>query len=242
MSDITPQQLVDMWRGDLHPDLVPYLRDRGPLGQVLHHPFIVNILPIPGMHGHDNRRYLQCRQEADDAWAAENWPHYVFTHERAYRTEALQRAIELGDMPLGKAASWKLISQVWIDSENVEEDDDFWAYLWSQQTTRLAMTARERKAFDSLPDPIPLWHGLERRDAKTLGFSWTTSEKVGRWFAKRFGSLRSRRSYLATGLVAKADVKVYLLGRGEFEIIAFPADVTDVKIKALPRGEPHERY
>ncbi|MEK1896212.1 MAG: hypothetical protein AAAB20_23555 [Rhizobium sp.] len=65
---------------------------------------------------------------------------------------------------------------------------------------------------------------------KELGFSWTTDEKAARWFASRFAERHNRDAYLATGTVRKRDVKAYLLSRNEYEIIAFPAMVNDVKI------------
>ncbi|AIC29738.1 hypothetical protein IE4771_PB00003 (plasmid) [Rhizobium etli bv. mimosae str. IE4771] len=43
-------------------------------------------------------------------------------------------------------------------------------------------------AFDELPNMVPVWHGLEREDGKTLGLPWTTDKGV----ASSAGVHRSR--------------------------------------------------
>lgn len=249
MTDITDAQqnqiaaLLDLkaqMTAELHPDLVPYLLT-GPIGQMIKHPLINEICVIPGMHGHTNRLYEQRKQACATAWKLRDWPRFVFKHERPWRAEALEQCIHLGRLPLDSRTSWQLIKHVWTDSENVDENDDFWAGIWEHANAPMSMNKRERKAFEALPDPVPVWHGLERDDADELGFSWTTSEKVGIWFARRFGTMKSRKSYLASGFVPKAMVRAYILDRSEFEIIAFPEDVDGVKIRmeTRPQGGRH---
>jgi hypothetical protein len=95
------------------------------------------------------------------------------------------------------------------------------------------MSDEEVEAFHILPDRIPIWHGMERDDPETLGFSWTTSYKVAKWFADRMALLNNRPPFLASGFVKKEHVKTYMLDRGEFEIIAFPEDVEDILIEKI---------
>lgn len=244
--DVDPRQLEALVSlkaemvGELHDDLKPYLMP-GPLGLMLKHPLVNDILVIPGMHGQSNRLYERRQQILAETRKRRQWLRYVFTHERPWRATALEQLVDDGSVGLTKQAEWHLASVVWTDSENVEEFDGFWSSIWSHDNARMAMNATERKAFEALPEMVPVWHGLEREDGRTLGFSWTTSEKVGRWFASRFAMYRKRGSYLAKGLVPKSKVRAYLLGRNEFEIIAFPEDVEQVVIKRVFKGARDEQ-
>lgn len=221
-------------RGDLHPNLVGFLREGPMSGMVfLHHKYVVTLAMPDGLWGAVNRRYEHVREEVAEARAERNWHGYVFSHERAYRIDALIEIIESGDLKLN-AKGWRLIHEVWIDSENVQEYDEFWSDLWALDGTRLGMLKREKNALQKLGDPITIWHGLERYDEEELGFSWTTSREVALRFAERFARLHNRDAYLASGKVAKADVKAYLLTRSEFEIIAFPDTVYDIDITEVP--------
>lgn len=232
--DAQTNHLLETFKGDLLPELEPYWVD-GPMGKMLHHPLVVSILNPPGMFGHINRLYEQRKKALAEYRAEKNWGMYVFTHERAYRTDALRELIEEGVVSLDKAAVWEVISTVWTDSENVDDYDEFWSEIWGHWNSARAMEPKEKKALAALPDMIPVWHGLERDDESTLGFSWTTNEATGLWFARRFASQHKRRAYIAKGLVSKQDVKAYLLGRNEFEIIAFPDTVKDVRITPVQK-------
>lgn len=95
----------------------------------------------------------------------------------------------------------------------------------------MTLDVRERVAFDELPNMVPVWHGLEREDDRTLGLSWTTDKGVADWFAQRFARFNRRPAYIAGGLVHKQHVKAYLLGRGEHEIIAFPDKVDQIVVE-----------
>lgn len=235
-DDVDPKQLAALMdlkkgmEGDLHADLKPYM-GISPMGMLaIKHPLLINILAIPGMHGHDNRVYLKRKEQLVEARAAKNWGQYVFTHERPWRADALAELIGDGSLTLERKADWKLVKEVWTDSENVEESDDFWSYVWAHENAGMSMDAKERAALDALPDPVPVWHGLERRDAKTLGFSWTSSEGIAQWFAGRFAMQHRRPAYIAKGFVPKHQVRTYIMSRSEFEVIAFPKRVDGVKI------------
>ena len=93
------------------------------------------------------------------------------------------------------------------------------------------MTEKEARAFAALPDPVKVWHGLERDDNSLIGISWTTSRKVAAWFARRFGIIHQREAYLAEGVVPKDKVRAYLLARKEFEIIVLPDDLGEFSVR-----------
>lgn len=220
-------------RGDLHPDLVGHVREGAGTGMLfLHHKYVVTLAMPDGMWGLINRQYEHRRDAIAQARDERNWGYYVFAHERAYRIDALIELLEEDSLKLNRKG-WKLCRDVWIDSENVQQYDDFWSELWSLDGTRLGMHASETKALAKLGDPITIWHGLERGDEEELGFSWTTSREVALKFAERFASQHNRKAYIASGKVAEHDVKAYLLSRSEFEIIAFPDDVFEVEIEEV---------
>lgn len=213
----------------LHPDLQRHFRD-GPVGKMLHHPFIINVMTLPGHHKADNMMYLHRKEEAERSWHQKNWSRYIALHERPYRAEALQRVLFEGGLPFDQPATWRLIKAVWIDSENVDEHEQFWSATWNKAKSELTLDIEEKVAFDELPDMVPVWHGLEREDSSTLGLSWTTDKGVAAWFAQRFARLNRRPAYIAAGLVHKEHVKAFLLSRGEHEIIAFPDKVDQVAV------------
>lgn len=214
----------------LHPDLQRHFRD-GPVGKMLHHPLIINVMTLPGYHKADNLMYLHRKDKAEQSWHKKDWNGYIALHERPYRAEALQRILFEGGLPFDQPSTWQLIKAVWIDSENVHEHDRFWAATWKKAKSTLTLDIKEQAAFDELPDMVPVWHGLERKNGRILGLSWTTDKGVAEWFAQHFARFNRRRAYIAAGVVRKEHVKAYLLNRGEHEIIAFPDKIDQVVVE-----------
>lgn len=214
----------------LHPDLQRHFRD-GPIGKMLHHPLIINVMPLPGHHKADNLMYLYRKAQAEQSWHEKDWSRCIALHERPYRAEALQRVLSEGNLTFEQPATWRLIKVVWIDSENVHEHDQFWTTIWKKAKSELTFDMKEHLAFNELPNMVPVWHGLERADGFTLGLSWTTDKGVAEWFAQRFARFNHRRAYIAAGIVHKEHVKAFLLSRGEHEIIAFPDKVDQVVVE-----------
>ncbi|MCV9964554.1 hypothetical protein OIU34_21935 [Pararhizobium sp. BT-229] len=222
------EDTIEFFKGGLHPDLKPFL-----FGNMVLHPLVTT--PMANVHfcGHINRQYEGKLKYLEIVRAERNWEDFVFTHERPYRAKALDELIEDGSLPLDDKASWQLVSNVWTDSENVEDFTEFWEALWSHPNSRLAMSEKEAKAFAALPDPVPVWHGLERADEALIGISWTTSRTVGAWFARRFSLIHGRSAYLAKGSVPKDKVRAYLLARKEFEVIVLQDDMGPFSISEL---------
>ena len=57
-------------------------------------------------------------------------------------------------------------------------------------------------------------------------WSFSTNRDKAEWFANRFAMLEGGYPMLSIGTVDKSDVLAYLLGRGEFEILAPPDKVS----------------
>lgn len=222
----------------LHPDLHSHFRD-GPAGKMIHHPLMINVMPLPGHHKADNMVYLHRKQEAELCWSEKNWNGYIAIHERPYRAEALRRVLTDGHLTLDQPATWKLIKAVWIDSENVHEHDQFWSMIWAQARSDLTLNVEEREIFVRLPDLVPVWHGLEREDGRVLGLSWTTDKGVAEWFAQRFARFNRRQAYIAAGVVPKENIRAFLLARGEFEVIAFPNAIDEVVVTPTTSSGTH---
>lgn len=217
---------------ELHPDLRPHYRD-GPIGKMLHHPLIVNVAMLPGRHKADNLMYLARKEEAERSWRDGDWRRYLSIHERPYRADALKRVLVEAGLPFENRTTWKLIKAVWIDSENVHEHDAFWTDTWKRAKLELTLDPREQAAFDQLPEIVQVWHGLERENSTALGLSWTTDRGVAEWFARRFARLNRRNTFLARGVVHKEAIKAFLLGRGEYEVIAFADNVDHIVTELL---------
>ena len=217
---------------ELHPDLRPHYRD-GPIGKMLHHPLIVNAMMLPGRHKADNLMYLARKEHAERSWCDRDWRSYISIHERPYRADALKRVLIEAGLPFENPTTWQLIKAVWIDSENVDEHNAFWTDTWKRGKLELTLDTREQAAFDQLPEMVPVWHGLEREDSIALGLSWTTDRDVAEWFARRFARFNRRNAFLARGIVHKEAIKAFLLGRGEYEVIAFADDVGHVVVEPL---------
>ncbi len=103
---------------DLHPDLVPHLRHDGPLGQMIHHPLVINIVHTDAENARVNASYLAKKQAVDAAMAEKKWQSYIWMHERPYRFDALMDAIRAGGFD-DPETFWDTVSGIWSDSENI---------------------------------------------------------------------------------------------------------------------------
>jgi hypothetical protein len=216
-------------REELHPDLVPHLRT-GPLGTMLHHPLIINIVQTPMHNAHTNAMYEQKTKALASAAKEGNWAKFVFLHERPYRLEAILSAIEYGieDDP---KTYWGLVGSAWTDSENINESINKWIDLWEACVPERVsvMDEAEREALQALPQLIRVYRGYGHAEA-VEGLSWTTDEAKARWFAKRFSGYQGSRPHLATGMVDRNDVIAHFLGRNESEIVVLPESVMDIEV------------
>jgi hypothetical protein len=243
MDNIPSFETFQAIEAELHEGLRHSLR-LGKLGLMVHHPLVISMFVAPGMMDWVNKAYLSKVEHLAEAFKAGEWHTYVWLHERPYRVDALTHLMQLRKLDLDAARAWKLIGDVWIDSENVQQHDRFWKKMWKDPRARMAMDAEEVEALAALPDPVPVWHGLERKPKGKLGFSWTTVEHTAQWFAQSFATRHKRPAYVASGSVPKSFVCAYLLGRSEFEIIAFPDHVEGVTITPwtghVPRPHPED--
>lgn len=227
-------KLQDMFgEEDLSPELTKHLREHDSLGQILHHPLIIQIPYFPGMNRLSNRQLEHKNMLLKESVASENWDRYVFVHERPYRIEALQRVLwEMN--ATAPDVVWPLIGSVWIDSENISEYFDDWLELWDQDipNRHLCMDDAEQAALKALPATITIYRGFGH-DVASHGQSWTTDREKAVWFANRYQTHGGRQPMLATATIKKSKVIAYFLGRNESEIVVNPDDLMNVDTQTL---------
>lgn len=222
-----PQELLDLAAEaaePLLPELEPYVCEGpfGPGSKMLKHPLVFEMfLSTPGLV---NKRYLAKKAGVEAAAAADDWPAYVFLHERPHRFEALMFARDFGTCP--EPDFWELAADVWVDSENIWQHADDWYDLFeaaSADDRAAMMSTEERAALAAMPESITVWRGCER-EVNEDGLSWTLDRSRAEWFARRF-KRDGDAPLLIEGRLDRADVVAYFTARGEDEIIALPEEV-----------------
>lgn len=217
--------LASMANEELHPDLAPWMEE-GQWGPMLRHPLVYMVpLALPGMANKAYKAKREALRKAIEAW---DWHTVVFLHERPYRLKALIDSVtgrydDEGGSPIPLRPEdgpdvLDLVADVWIDSENIEQNEEEWRALIGGPVPHLWLgTLAERVEFNALPDPIPAWRG------GTVGdWSWTTDIQIARFFAQR------SKYPIRRDLIPKADVFGYFTRRGESELL----------VRLTPEREP----
>ena len=194
---------------DLHPDLVPYVSD-GPLGKQLRHPLVYQIA-MTG-NGWANAYYLQKVGDVKKTLENKKYDSFVWLHERPYRIEAFQEIEHL----LSDTAYWKLLSEIWTDTENQWQNHEEWKELLSsaRSSRHYLMNEEEFNLLQSLPDEVTIYRGCQP-GINENGLSWTTDKAKAEFFAKRF----SKEGIILEKTISKSDIIALLTGRGESEVI-----------------------
>lgn len=201
---------------ELHPDLVPWVEQNGPLGPMLRHPLVYEIALFH--NGMANAQYAAKRERLAQAEASADWHSYIFLHERPHRFDALLQVQEMaGTVPAD------LVRSVWMDSENVWQNYEDWLQVLEDAGN--IMDEDDQAAFDKLPTTITVYRGAQA-DLNEDGLSWTLDRDRAAWFARRFSPTSP---ILLQAQVRKTDVIAVLLGRGEDEILAFFENVQVTK-------------
>lgn len=143
---------------ELHPDLIPHVRDYS-FGRFVHHPLLVSLYD-EALNDYVNRAYLQKRQMVETARKNKDITKFLVLHERAYRLPALLEAKREG-MFEKPAAYWKSVANVWQGSENNHQDLDQWIEIWEDNCPdrRACMSRIDCKALYSLADRVTIFRG-----------------------------------------------------------------------------------
>jgi hypothetical protein len=194
---------------ELHPDLVPYVSE-GPLGKQLRHPLVYQF----GMMGNGwaNAYYRQKKADVEKALQNKKYDSFVWLHERPYRIEAFKQIEHL----LSDTAYWKLVADIWTDTENQWQNYEEWKDLiGSKRSNRhYMMTEEEDNLLRSLADEVTIYRGCQK-GLNENGLSWTLNKSKAQFFANRFG----KKGIILERKIPKSDIVAVLTGRGEYEVI-----------------------
>jgi len=227
MSD---EKLVSKWSELLHkeeeaiPELAGHIHE-GTFGWTLHHPLLIHLMIDPKRCAVYNESYRVKSRMVARALAEKKWGSALFLHERPYRLEKL---LEYRAMGLSGREYWRLVGEVWVDSENIFQHEDRWRRVWSERTEgrEAVMNEKELKRLESLPDVIDVWRGVQMKK-RARGLSWTLDRKRAEWFAHRL-LRKGRKPLLVHGRVNINDVLAVFLGRNEDEVVAERVRVVSV--------------
>ena len=176
-----------------------------------------------------NRTLSEKQQQVQEFVEAKRWDSAVFMHERPYRIDALLRLRD--SSKLSSEEFWPVVGSVYTDSESIRDDFSVWDRLLrsaSPDEMALMMTSPDDKtelaAIHAQPT-ITVYQG--HTSERTDGWSWTTNERVGRWFACRFAGLEDTAGRLSAAVVDTRNIVVFFGSRNESEVLINPDVVTD---------------
>lgn len=194
---------------ELHEDLKPYVED-GSFGPMLRHPLVYQV-PL-GITGYANLYYEQKIKDVKDALDGKKYASYVWLHERPYRLQAFSEIEHL----LDDKEYWKLLGQIWVDTENAWANLKLWKKFFSSKRAfrDYLMDWDEQLAHQSLADVVTVYRGCEK-GVNEDGISWTLKKEKAEWFATRF----SKVGKVLEMRIKKERIIAVFTGRNEFEVI-----------------------
>jgi hypothetical protein len=214
----------------LHPDLEDYADREGVWHPLVYTPGNPDDFP-DALVETVNAAYEARKAAAEKALADADWHSYLFIHERPFRLELLLE-IEGG---LSDEEYWRLLGEVYTDSENIHQMRDLWAVaLASPRGSRdHFMPPADRARFRELPDQVKVFRGFAGEGGEA-GWSWSTDSARAAWYARRSALMRAGTApYLASAVVGRDDNVAIMGERGEAEVILSPAASPSVAIERL---------
>lgn len=233
MSDKPIDKLHELMQKqeDLDPRLKPWTTMDGPFGMSIKHPLVFSVMHSPQMNAMVNNALRKKLEMVDEAWNENKWGTYVFLHERPHRLDAFYEAAEFMD----DETYWKLLGDIWIDSENIWQNEALWVeVLHSDRDERTSiMDEDDLKVHAELPADVEVYRGCNR-DERIEGLSWTTDKEIARWFARRlYLEGECDEPSVAVGRVARKNVIACFNGRNEKEVVALPEHVELDRIEVV---------
>jgi hypothetical protein len=194
----------------LHPALTPYLEQSDIGWTMLRHPLVYQVPFIS--NGSANAFFEQKTKAVEKAIEDKDYKQFVWLFERPYRVEAF---IKIADK-LSDTDYWKLLSDVWIDTENQYAYLKEWKKLLaSKRSSRhYMMTEEEDNILRSLSQEVTVYRGCQK-GINEDGLSWTLDKSKAQFFANRFG----KKGIILERTVSKNNIVAVLTGRGEAEVI-----------------------
>lgn len=206
-------------------------------GLVLRHP-LLTVSPYSEQKKAIYTRQLQDKfRELRRAKQTRNWAKLIWLHEPRYRGDALWQIASL----MTDSQYWRMVAEVWINSEDRLLMQEVWTQLWSSSRPHReqAMTDYEHDALALLPESEPGYITIYRGycDPSALyGMSWAVSRTQALEFAHLYAGPQGT-PLLAIGQVRKRDIKAHFVDRkpGEAEVVVLPMDCQAVTVEVLQR-------
>jgi hypothetical protein len=194
----------------LHSDLIAYMETSDAGWAMLRHPLVYQV-PFFS-NGSANAYYKQKRKAVEEALEKKNYKQFVWLFERPYRVEAF---IKIADQ-LNDTDYWRLLSDIWIDTENQYAYLKEWKKLLSSKRSNrhYMMDEEEDNILRSLADEVTIYRGCQK-GLNEDGLSWSLDKSKAKFFANRFG----KKGIILERKIPKSDIVAVLLGRGESEVI-----------------------
>lgn len=209
VDDLVAKMLAE-YSEPLNADLVPYLEISNAGWAMLRHPLVYQV-PFFS-NGSANAYYQQKKTAVEQALEKKNYKQFVWLFERPYRVEAF---IKIADN-LSDTDYWKLLSDIWVDTENQHAYIKEWKkLLGSKRSNRhYMMVEEEDNILRSLADEVSIYRGCQK-GLNEDGLSWTLDKSKAKFFANRFG----KKGIILERKIPKSDIVAVLLSRGESEVI-----------------------
>ena len=226
----------------LNAELKSHLTECGVLGPCVQHPLVYAVPYIPAMNGMLNAQLRAKREACAESLRKHDWSGYVIMHEKPYRFQALNSVSEL----MSDEAFWELFADTYVGSENWHEPAnrsmiESWLYDERGGPDALLhmMTDDERAEFVRLPQAFRVVRGWNRPGGFD-GYSWSRSNGVAEWFAKRMQP-EGVQAYVAVGRVSLRAVLAVFSRRSEREVLVSTADVRVSRIVIGGDCSKHDR-
>lgn len=200
----------------LRKELKLYLTQHGTLGQVLQHPLVFQVPYFDQLAALSNKQFEYKTQYVNEAIKAKEWHQVVWFYERPYRLQAFETVVD----HLDDKEYWEILSNIWIDSENIWQNFASWQRRLSSSRAGSLMDEQEKEFFDKLPKRFTIYRGYTKGKNRD-GLSYTLEPERAGWFARRYDR-NSGKTAVRKRVVNKEDVLAYIAGRNEKEIIIRP--------------------
>ena len=167
---------------ELLPELELYKVIIGTLGDCIRHPLIYSVPHYEVENAKINWNYKQKVEAADKALKNKEFDKYIWLHEIPCMIQAfMEIEYELTDKQY-----WRYLAEIWIDSENIWQNQEIWLDLFSSDRSykHFMMEKEDRKTFRKLPEVLIVYRGCQS-GINEHGLSYTLDKSKAEWFAGR---------------------------------------------------------
>ncbi len=177
----------------------------------LRHPLLYCIMYSPQINALLNYQFKMIKSRVNDALKNNQFHKYVFLHERPYRFNAFM----VIHNEMNTKEKYKLLSEIWIDSENIHQNFKEWKSFFKNYNNlrEFFMTEEELEVYNSFSHTLTVYRGCDNQNQR--GLSYTLDKQKAEWFANRF----NKNGKVIEKTVFKSNIFAYLNRRDEEELI-----------------------